>query len=69
MKASCETCRFWNPVVSNVEYDGPELSFSYGAAGECRRRAPVHRQFDADGVRRLWAETSAIEWCGEWEAR
>jgi hypothetical protein len=60
---ACLTCRFYEP---------PQAALY----SQCRRRAPVvvvKRLVEPDGAYKddaesEWPNTSAEEWCGEWEA-
>ena len=65
VEAMCLTCSFWR-----------EIPLGDGEWGRCHRRAPTARWPVSDKEREeakdnawvFWPETSATEWCGEWEA-
>lgn len=55
---ACGKCQFWQPVRDNE--------------GECRRHAPRSVAFNVDDRTRYEAhfpETTAADWCGEFEPR
>ena len=62
----CGSCRYWQPKTSATGMEG----------AECRRRPPhvvaAGRETPWRGgsdVRSRWPQTSAADWCGEFEPR
>lgn len=54
---NCPTCRWSNPVLSDIEEEGPLLN--------CQRYPPQLFAFE-DQVTQAWPKMEDGDWCGEY---